>query len=405
MRDVVHTILNRHDKDGDMATERQLQFRVGLLVLVSLGIGGWLVVQFGDLKQFLQQRYVLAIHFDSGSGLYPTAPVTLTGLTVGTVRAVQLDEKRGGVVATIDVREEIHLPVDSKAIIIRSILGETVVEITPGRAREMLKPGERFEGQLAVDPLEMVQRMEGRAVEVLEVLGATSREWQLVAKNVNGLMETNRGNLGQVVDRAAESLYEFTSTMKHANELLASANKVVGDPAAQQALKDTLVAMPKLVNETQRTIAETRNAVASSRQVLDSVNKNLVNLTQVTEPIGKRGELMVAKLDSSLNNLDQLLGEMNRFAKLVNTKDGSLQKFASDPSLYENLDRSSQTLAVLLRNVEPLLRDMREFSDKVARNPELLGVGGAVRPSKGLKDEELLNSQKPVARGNNNPTK
>ena len=403
MRDVVHTILNGHDKDGDMATERQLQFRVGLLVLVSLGIGGWLVVQFGDLKQFMQQRYVLAIHFDSGSGLYPTAPVTLTGLTVGTVRAVQLDEKRGGVVATIDVREEIHLPVDSTAIIIRSILGETVVEITPGRAREVLKPGERFEGQLAVDPLEMVQRMEGRAVEVLEVLGATSREWQLVAKNVNGLMETNRGNLGQVVERAAESLYEFTSTMKHANELLASANKVVGDPAAQQALKDTLIAMPKLVNETQRTIAETRNAVASSRQVLDSVNMNLVNLTQVTEPIGKRGELMVAKLDSSLNNLDQLLGEMNRFAKLVNTKDGSLQKFASDPSLYENLDRSSQTLAVLLRNVEPLLRDMREFSDKVARNPELLGVGGAVRPSKGLKDEELLNPQKPVARGNNNP--
>ena len=386
-----------------MATERQLQFRVGLLVLVSLGIGGWLVVQFGDLKQLLHKRYVLAIHFDSGSGLYPTAPVTLTGLTVGTVRAVQLDEKRGGVVATIEVREEIRIPVDSKAIIIRSILGETVVEITPGRERDLLKPGGRIEGQLAVDPLEMVQRMEGRAVEVLTALGETTREWQLVAKNVNGLMETNRGNLGQVVERAAESLYEFTSTMKHANELLASANKVVGNPAAQQALQETLIAMPKLVNETQRTIAETRNAVASSRQVLDSVNKNLVNLTQVTEPIGKRGDQMVAKLDSSLTNLDQLLGEMNRFAKLVNTKDGSLQKFASDPSLYDNLDRSSQSLAVLLRNIEPVLRDMREFSDKVARNPELLGVGGAVRPSAGLKDTELLNPQKPVVRGNNNP--
>ncbi len=384
-----------------MATERQLQFRVGLLVLVSLGIGGWLVVQFGDLKQFAQKRYALAIHFDSGSGLYPTAPVTLTGLTVGTVRAVQLDEKRGGVVATVEIREEIRVPVDSKAIIIRSILGETVVEITPGREREVLKPGGRFEGQLAVDPLEMVQRMEGRAVEVLTALGETTREWQLVAKNVNGLMETNRGNLGQVVERAAESLHQFTTTMKHANEMLASANKIIGDPAAQQALQETLTAMPKLVNETQRTIAETRNAVASSRQVLDSVNKNLVNLTQVTEPIGKRGDQMVAKLDSSLTNLDQLLGEMNRFAKLVNTKDGSLQKFASDPSLYDNLDRSSQSLAVLLRNIEPVLRDMREFSDKVARNPELLGVGGAVRPSAGLKDTELLNPQKPVARGNN----
>jgi len=388
-----------------MATERQLQFRVGLLVLVSLGIGGWLVVQFGDLKQFMHKRYPLAIHFDSGSGLYPTAPVTLSGITVGTVRVIQLDEKRGGVVATVDVREEVRIPIDSQALVIRSILGDTAVDITPGREREVLKPGGKFDGQMAVDPLEMVQRMEGRAVEVLTALGETTREWQLVAKNVNGLMETNRGNLGQVVERAAESLHEFTVTMKHANDLLASANKIVGDPAAQQALHDTLVAMPKLVNETHRTIAETRNAVASSRQVLDSVNKNLVNLTQITEPVGKRGELMVAKLDSSLTNLDQLLGELNRFAKLVNAKDGSLQKFASDPSLYDNLDRSSQSLAVLLRNVEPVLRDLREFSDKVARNPELLGVGGAVRPSTGLKDTELLNPQKPVARGNNGPTR
>ena len=388
-----------------MATERQLQFRVGLLVLVSLGIGGWLVVQFGDLKQFMHKRYPLAIHFDSGSGLYPTAPVTVSGITVGTVRVIQLDEKRGGVVAMVDVREEVRIPIDSQALVIRSILGDTAIDITPGREREVLKPGGKFDGQMAVDPLEMVQRMEGRAVEVLTALGETTREWQLVAKNVNGLMETNRGNLGQVVERAAESLHEFTATMKHANDLLASANKIVGDPAAQQALHDTLVAMPKLVNETHRTIAETRNAVASSRQVLDSVNKNLVNLTQITEPVGKRGELMVAKLDSSLTNLDQLLGELNRFAKLVNAKDGSLQKFASDPSLYDNLDRSSQSLAVLLRNVEPVLRDLREFSDKVARNPELLGVGGAVRPSTGLKDTELLNPQKPVARGNNGSMK
>ncbi|MBC8116869.1 MAG: MCE family protein [Candidatus Saccharimonas sp.] len=388
-----------------MATERQLQFRVGLLVLISLGIGGWLVVQFGDLKQFMHKRYPLAIHFDSGSGLYPTAPVTLSGITVGTVRTILLDEKRGGVVAMVDVREGVRIPIDSRALVIRSILGDTAVDITPGQEREVLKPGGKFDGQMAVDPLEMVQRMEGRAVEVLTALGETTREWQLVAKNVNGLMETNRGNLGQVVERAAESLHEFTATMKHANDLLASANKIVGDPAAQQALHDTLVAMPKLVNETHRTIAETRNAVASSRQVLDSVNKNLVNLTQITEPVGKRGELMVAKLDSSLTNLDQLLGELNRFAKLVNAKDGSLQKFASDPSLYDNLDRSSQSLAVLLRNVEPVLRDLREFSDKVARNPELLGVGGAVRPSTGLKDTELLNPQKPVARGNNNPTR
>lgn len=384
-----------------MGTERQLQFRIGMLVMFALAIGAWLVYEFGDLKQLAQKRYPLTLHFESGSGLYPSAPVTFSGLTVGTVRQIQLDDKRGGVTVLVSVRDGVAIPVDSRAVIVRSILGETAVDITAGRARETLKPGSRMDGQVTSDPLEMVQRMEGRAVEVLDAVTQTSREWQLVARNLNGLMETNRGNLDHVVENAAESLHQFTQTMTHVNELLRNANKVVGDPEAQQALHDTLVAMPKLVNETQRTIAETRGAVASTRLVLENVNKNLVNLTQVTEPVGKRGEMMVAKLDSSLTNLDQLMTELNRFARLVNTKEGSLQKFASDPSLYDNLDRSSQSLAVLLRNVEPVLRDLREFSDKVARNPELLGVGGAVRPSAGIKDSELLNPVKPVARGNN----
>lgn len=382
-----------------MATERQLQFRIGLLVIVALAIGGWLVYEFGDLKQYTTKRYQLTFHFESSSGLYPTAPVTFSGLTVGTVRHIQLDDKRGGVQVSIAIREGVSIPVDSQAVIVRSILGETAIDITAGRSREFLKNGGRMDGQLAVDPLEMVQRMEGRAVEVLQAVTSTSKEWELVARNLNNLMETRQGSLDQVIERASESLHQFTVAMANVNELLKSANKVVGDPEAQQALHDTLVAMPQLVKETQGTIAETRGAVASSRLVLDSVNKNLVNLTQLTEPIGKRGEDMVEKLDNSLASLDTLLTELSAFAKLVNSSEGSLQKFASDPSLYDNLDRSTLSMAVLLKNVEPILRDLHEFSDKVARNPELLGVGGAVRPSAGLKDSEILNP-KPVVRGN-----
>ena len=66
---------------------------------------------------------------------------------------------------------------------------------------------------------------------------------------------------------------------------------------------------------------------------------------------------------------------------------------------------------LLMRNLEPVLRDLREFSDKVARNPEVLGLGGAVRPSTGLKDAELRSTTprstpapKTVVRGNNSPS-
>jgi phospholipid/cholesterol/gamma-HCH transport system substrate-binding protein len=389
-----------------MATERQLQFRVGVLVIVATSVCVGLIVRFGDMQHVWKKRYALTIQLENGAGLYQSAPVLLSGLTVGTVRQVQLNHSRGGVDVLVEVQEGIQLPTDSRAVVSRSLLGETAVEFVRGSDSQILKPGSHIAGVAAVDPLVMIQRLEARTVETLNAFGDTSQEWQQVAKNLNMLMDTKRGNLDQVVERAAESLHQFTITMKSANQMIATANQVVSDPASQQAMRETLTALPRLVNSTKSTIDETRQAVASTRQVLDGLNRNLVSLSQVTEPVGKRGEQMVAKLDSSLTSIDQLLTELNRFARVVNQKDGSLQKLVNDPSLYNNLDRSSQSMAVMMENLKPLLRDLREFSDKVARNPELLGVGGAIRPSSGMRDKEKLQSQQrsstasPTFRGN-----
>lgn len=377
-----------------MATERQLQFRVGALVIIAASVCVGLVIRFGDIKHLWKTRYPLTIQLENGAGLYPTAPVTLNGLTIGSVRQVHLNQTRGGVNVEVDIQEEIRLPADSRAVVTRSLMGEAAVEFVRGVESDVLKPGSRVSGVASADPLVMIQRLEARTLETLNAFADTSQEWRQVAKNINSVMDTKQGHLDQVVEQAAESLQQFTRTMKAANQMIAAANEIVSDPASQQAMKETLTALPKLVNTTRAAIDETRQTVVSTCEVLDGMNRNLVNLSQVTEPVGKRGEQMVAKLDSSLTNIDRLLTELNRFAKVVNQKDGSLQKFIADPSLYDNLDRSSQSIAILMRNLEPILSDMRQFSDKVARNPELLGVGGAVRPSTGLKDEEVLNSKR-----------
>lgn len=99
---------------------------------------------------------------------------------------------------------------------------------------------------------------------------------------------------------------------------------------------------------------------------------------------------MIVRLDTSLANLDRLLADASRFVRTLNTQDGTLQKLAADPQLYDNLNRSAQLVTVLLRGIEPIVQDMREFSDKVARRPEILGVGGAIQPSNGLRDTELI---------------
>jgi phospholipid/cholesterol/gamma-HCH transport system substrate-binding protein len=372
-----------------MSSERWLQFHVGVVVMVALSLGTVLVFRFGDVHRRFEPRYEIHVLLDTADGLYPSAPVLMSGLPIGNVKQIRFGE-RGGVVVTVEIRQDVRLREDCQPIVTRTLLGETAIEFLPGRSERLLPPGSQLAGRGATDPLAMVLRLEGRAAAVLDSFAATSQEWQKVGRHVNTLMETRRGDLDLIVEQAAESLHQFTLAMQATNRLVNEAHKIVADPRAQQALQETLVALPELVEDTRRTIAATRLAV-------ENVNRNLVNLAQVTEPVGQRGGAMVAKLESSLTSLDSLLAELNRFAVLINKPNGSLQKFAADPSLYDNMDRSAQSIAVLIKNLEPVLRDLREFSDKIARHPELLGVGGAMRPSSGLKDSELLNQ--PASRG------
>lgn len=364
--------------------ERRLQFRVGLLVLVSISIGTALAIRFGDLHKHLEEQYPIVVQLPSAEGLYATAPVTMYGIKIGEVADIVLNEKRGGVDIVVGVKQETRIRKGSRAIVVRSLLGDTALELLPGTSQEHLTAGARISGQAAADPLAMVQRLEARTLETLDAFAATSSDWRLVAQNLNGLMDTNRGDLRLIVERAAESLQEFTATMRSANTMIGEANKIVSNPAAQEALQQTLIALPQMVEETRLTIAATRKAV-------DHANRNLANLSQLTEPVGQKGQQMVDRLDNSLASLESLLGELNTVARVVNTGDGTLQRFATDPSLYENMDRSAQSMAVILRNAEPLIRDLKEFSDKIARNPEILGIGGALRPSPGARDAELLN--------------
>ena len=42
--------------------------------------------------------------------------------------------------------------------------------------------------------------------------------------------------------------------------------------------------------------------------------------------------------------------------------------------------------ARLMPRLDRALRDIEVFADKLARHPELIGLGGAVNPSRGLKE-------------------
>lgn len=360
-------------------SERQLQFRVGLFVLAALVVCGVMVFQFGEIQSFWEPRYTVSIHFDAAPGVYPETPVRRNGVTIGKVQQVSFDEKRGGVIVVVEIRDEYRLREDTQPRLVQTLLGDASIEFTPGQSPRILHEGSLLEGEPPTDPLQIVDRLEEKVTITLDSFHATSREWQQVGRNLNALLETNEGNLNLVIERTAEALQQFTLTMQNAETMIAQTNRIVGDPQNQENLRKSLAALPELVEETRQTITAVKLAVAAA-------DDNLNNLRRVTGPLANKSTSIVTRLDNTLANLESLSQELSDFAQLAAKEDGTLRRFATDPDLYRNLNRSAESMTVLLRNLEPVLRDLRIFSDKVARHPELMGVSGALNGSSGLKD-------------------
>lgn len=360
-------------------SERKLQFRVGLFVIVALVATVVMIFQFGEIQNYLRPKYTIKIRFRSAPGISVATPIRRNGLMIGSVTTVDFDDQNGGLIASAAIKDGVKLWSDGRVRLVNSLLGDSAIEFAPGKSKKFLKDGDLVEAEAGIDPLNLVGRMEQNVTAAIESFQQTSHEWQSVGHSLNQLLETNQGNLHTIVERAADALTQVTHTMQIMDHTLAEAARVVTDPRTQESMRRTLASLPQLTDETHKTVLAVRG-------VVEKMDENLRNLGNVTAPLSKRGVTLATHLEKTLSNLETLTDEMTQFAKVINRDDGTIHKLIADPQLYENLSRTTESAAILLKNLEPVVRDLRIFSDKVARHPELVGVSGAIRGSSGLKD-------------------
>jgi phospholipid/cholesterol/gamma-HCH transport system substrate-binding protein len=106
----------------------------------------------------------------------------------------------------------------------------------------------------------------------------------------------------------------------------------------------------------------------------------------VTKPLAARSEGIVATVEESALELNKLIADIRGVVGAFAKQDGTLQKLLADPDVYQNLDAAASSVARITARAEKITRDLEVFADKIARRPELIGIGGALRPSAGLKD-------------------
>lgn len=118
---------------------------VGLFVAAGLGALAYLSLQVGGVSYTGRGGLVLVATFNEVGGLKPRAPVAVAGVTVGQVKAIELDELLRAKV-TLEVDSGIELPIDSSAgIRTAGLLGDQFIALEPGGEEELLASGDEIQ--------------------------------------------------------------------------------------------------------------------------------------------------------------------------------------------------------------------------------------------------------------------
>jgi phospholipid/cholesterol/gamma-HCH transport system substrate-binding protein len=350
-----------------------MQFRVGVMVLATLIVAGILIVLFGDLPSLVQATYPLKMRFSDARGVAGGTPVRKNGILVGRVSDVVLDE-RGGVSVTADIDSYVPVYKDEQPRISSTILGDTEIQLVPGRIvppRQRVEKDEVLVGAVSRDPLEIFSTLEPKLGSALDSLAQASDSVQKLSANIDRMFTGGDDRFERMIRKTESALDSFSATMKNIDD-------VVGDANSREDIKDTIAALPEVV-------AELRKTVQGIATTVDAADRNLRNLEGLTRPLGERGGEMVGQIDRTIGRLDQTLEQAALFTRALNQSEGTLGKLVRDPKVYDDLAQAAATVNKLTRELRPIVDDVRVFTDKIARHPEQLGVRGAIDRRPGLK--------------------
>src|SRR6266852_4183724 len=102
--------------------EQHLTFRIGVFVLASIILLAILITLFGGSGTFFKAQDTYTIIFDSAPGVAEGTPVRRSGVRIGQVQKVVLDDETGKVRVTVRIDQPHKLYEDDQPILIQGTL-------------------------------------------------------------------------------------------------------------------------------------------------------------------------------------------------------------------------------------------------------------------------------------------
>jgi ABC-type transporter Mla subunit MlaD len=253
---------------------RGIEWKVGVFMLIGLGVVAFMAIKFGKISQGLQKYYIITAEFPNASGLLKGADVYMAGARVGfTADAPELIEGRYAVQVLLKLREGVKIPHGSTFLISSSgFLGDAFVSINPPKDPNMndifqngeYVKGTRLEGfgDLAVKGGDVMDELKKRLQE-LEAPIKDIRERVLAEKNLKAIDETF-ASLSDLTRDLKGSVKGIDDVITKAKEAVQTVKDTVGSIKAPIEKVDAAAA------DLKSTLAEIKKAATSADKALDS---------------------------------------------------------------------------------------------------------------------------------------
>jgi len=358
--------------------ERVMQLRVGVMVLATLLITGILVLLINEPRAIWPgASYNVFIRFDQAPNVTEYTPIRKSGILIGRVTHVVLDD--GGVSIRAELDGDKRLRHNEVFCIVNTLFGDAVINVVPAddpnAPDTLIEDGEQLTGVVIPSPSQVIQKLDDKLALVIKnvtgagnALGTASADLGEAARNVSSLLKDNEKQISTAVTRADEAFVAVRDLSTAASELL-------GNEQTRVRLAESITTLPDTLDSMGRTI---KIAEATIRRFVDE------------PPEG--GESRIDKIARNVDRFDLMMGDVEAFTKdleffgqQLRKRDGTLGKFIHDPGLYNRLTAAAKRIDEVSWQVKPILNDVRVFTDKIARHPETLGVRGALQRKPGIK--------------------
>lgn len=300
------------------------QLKVGLMILVALGLIFVAVLKLGQTTGLFAKRYNLVAFLPSAAGLVEGGGVTVAGQQAGVIETIEFlpvdaDTTRNlRIVIAVEEKLRAQVRGDSKAKIrTLGLLGDKVFDIEPGTPRfPVLRDNDTISIAPSADYEAIITQASGAVTDVV-VLTKDLRK-------ITAGIARGEGTVGQLLTN--RELYDqFNTTLSGASRVMArlqnpngTFGRLIDDPALYRNMT----------------------------RMLSSLDTLLVSVNSSEGTLGKlmRDDSLYTALVSTVTGADQMV-------RALSQGEGTAARLINDPQLYDQLVKTVTDLNAILADV------------------------------------------------------